>query len=209
MKQFSDAELWESFQQGHPNAFELLYRRFYTVLFRYGRTFTHDDELVEDCIQDLFLNLHRYRHTLKSLPDGVAFYLLGALRNTLAKQLSRWQRMREPYPASETDPQLDLSIEDALIIRQLSDEQLQSLNRALERLPQRQREAITLKFYSELSFEQIAQVMGITHQSAKNFIQKGLHTLRQHIGPAIRITQVLYSTIFPLFPTFFKKTFKQ
>lgn len=44
----TDAELWESFQKGDSGAFELLYRKFYAVLFRYGRTFTHDDKLVEE-----------------------------------------------------------------------------------------------------------------------------------------------------------------
>ncbi|GAB3918132.1 RNA polymerase sigma factor [Larkinella terrae] len=205
MMHLSDAELWESFRKGSPEAFEQLYRRFYAVLFRYGRTFTHDDDLVEDCIQDLFLNLHRYHYNLKPVSDGVAFYLLGSLRNTMFRQMSLLQRMRDSYPATELESSLELSVEEALITRQLSEQQVQQLNRALEQLPQRQREAITLKFYSGLTFEQIAQVMGVNHQSAKNFIQKGLHTLRQHIGSPLRITKILYSCLIPGFPFFFKK----
>ncbi|RYZ34990.1 MAG: sigma-70 family RNA polymerase sigma factor, partial [Sphingobacteriales bacterium] len=190
--QHTDAELWELFRAGSPEAFELLYRRFYTVLFRYGRTFTHDDKLVEDCIQDLFLNLHRYGNTLKPMTDGVAFYLLASLRNMLFRQLTLLNRLRDAYPLPETGAQIELSVEDALIIRQLSDQQIQQLNQALEQLPERQREAIVLKFYSGLALEQIAQVMGVNHQSAKNCIQKGLQALRQRIGPAIRISQILY-----------------
>ncbi|MFC5411746.1 RNA polymerase sigma factor [Larkinella bovis] len=208
MMHFSDTELWESFRKGSPEAFEQLYRRFYAVLFRYGRTFTHDDDLVEDCIQDLFLNLHRYRHNLKPVTEGVAFYLLGSLRNTLFRQLSLLQRMRESYPATEAEASLELSVEEALITRQLSEQQVQQLDRALKQLPQRQREAITLKFYSGLSFEQIAQIMGVNHQSAKNFIQKGLQALRRQIGSPLRITKILYSCLIPVFPYFFKKIVK-
>ncbi|WP_138993446.1 RNA polymerase sigma factor [Larkinella sp. C7] len=207
--QHTDAELWELFRTGRPEAFELLYRRFYAVLFRYGRTFTHDDKLVEDCIQDLFLNLHRYGSNLKPMTDGVAFYLLASLRNMLFRQLTLLSRLRDAYPLPETGSQIELSVEDALIIRQLSDQQIQQLNQALEQLPERQREAIVLKFYSGLSFEQIAQVMGVNHQSAKNFIQKGLEALRQRIGPAIRITQILYGSLIPILPYFFKKSPKR
>ena len=205
----TDAELWELFRTGSPEAFELLYRRFYAVLFRYGRTFTHDDKLVEDCIQDLFLNLHRYGSNLKPMPDGVAFYLLGSLRNTMFRQLNLLNRLRDSYSLPETGAQVELSVEDALIIRQLSDQQMQQLNQALEQLPERQREAIVLKFYSGLSLEQIAQVMGVNHQSAKNFIQKGLQALRQRIGPAIRISQILYGSLIPILPYFFKKMSKR
>lgn len=210
----TDSDLWQAFRSGSEAAFEGLYRRFYGKLFRYGRTFTHDDDLVEDCIQDLFLNLHRYRHTLRA-PDegGVAFYLFGALRNTLARQLGVLQRVREArrLPPDETD--LDLTVEEALVLREFSEMQLQKLNRAVEQLPQRQREAVYLKFYSGLSFEQIASVMGVNPQSAKNFIQKALHELRRHLllTPLVVLAQAFCSAVLPVSPRIFfgKKIFKK
>lgn len=208
----SDTDLWQAFRGGSEAAFEGLYRRFYARLFRYGRTFTHDDDLVEDCIQDLFLNLHRYRHTLK-VPDegGVGFYLFGALRNTLARQLGVLQRVREVRRPVSEETDLDLTVEEALVLREFSDIQLQKLNRAVEQLPQRQREAIYLKFYSDLSFAQIAEVMGVNPQSAKNFIQKALHELRRHLllTPLVMLAQTLYAALLPISPRTFLKNFSK
>jgi RNA polymerase sigma factor (sigma-70 family) len=208
----SDTDLWNAFRGGSTAAFEGLYRRFYARLFRYGRTFTRDDELVEDCIQDLFLNLHRYRPTLK-VPDanGVAFYLFGALRNTLARQLSVAQRSRDAWRYAPEETDLDLSIEEALMLQEFSEAQRQKLNRVLEGLPQRQREAVYLKFYSDLTFVQIAEVMDVNPQSAKNFIQKALHELRRHLllVPLATLAPGLYAAVFPGAPQLLKKISKK
>jgi DNA-directed RNA polymerase specialized sigma24 family protein len=74
-------------------------------------------------------------------------------------------------------------------------------------LPPRQREAIHLKFYQELSNQQIAEVMGVNYQSVINFIQKALQNLENSLSIS-PLSQRLYSLIFP-FQIIFKKFFKK
>lgn len=60
---------WDRFRRGDDAALERLYRTCYPVLFRYGRSLVHDDELVRDCLHDVFVGPHRYRATLNPNPD--------------------------------------------------------------------------------------------------------------------------------------------
>ncbi len=75
----------------------------------------------------------------------------------------------------DTLPELVL-IERESIVRQS-----QQVARYLNELPRRQREIIYLKYYQNLDREEIAEVMGISHQSVSNLLQKALLALRRVI----------------------------
>lgn len=53
----SDEKLWESCLKGDKEAFRELYCRFYALLRNYGIKLLPDKNLVEDCVQDIFINL--------------------------------------------------------------------------------------------------------------------------------------------------------
>lgn len=192
----SETTLWNAFQAGDEQAFEEIYRLFYNPLFRYGRSIIHKEDLVKDAIHEMFLNLHRYRKTLKPV-DAILPYLLVSLKNTLLKNLKFRSRFDTLTPTIDIETNVEMSIEDALILRELSENQIYIINQALAGLPPRQREAIHLKFYQELSNQQIAEVMGVNYQSVINFIQKAL----QHLENSLTISPLskrLYSLIFPI-----------
>jgi RNA polymerase sigma factor (sigma-70 family) len=202
----SENDLWNAFKAGDEQAFEEIYRLFYNPLFRYGRAVIHKEDLVEDAIQEMFLNLHRYRKTLKPL-DAILPYLLASLKNTILKDLKFRSRFDTLTPTLDIETKIEISIEDAIILRELSENQIYIINEALKGLPPRQREAINLKFYQNLSNQQIAEVMGINYQSVINFLQKALQSLENSliISP---LSKRLYSLIFP-FPIIFKNFSKK
>lgn len=175
---------WERFRRGDDVAFEQLYRTHYPVLFRYGRSLVHDDELVRDCLHDLFVSLHRYRATLNPAADP-KLYLIGVLRRTLADALRREQHRRERHERwSEGDPGTEHPLEDFITGDEALRERLAGVKRAYEALPRRQREAIHLRFFAGLEYAQIAQLMQISHQSAHNFVQRGLRRMEEDLRPA-------------------------
>jgi RNA polymerase sigma factor (sigma-70 family) len=198
--------LWDAFKAGDEQAFEQIYRQNYSHLFRYGRSLVHDEELVRDAIQEMFLNLHKYRQGLKPV-DIILPYLLASLKNTLFKEQTFLSKFETFLPESNAEINLEISIEDALILKELSESQTQALNKALNNLPARQHEAIHLKFYEGLSNQQIAEVMDINYQSAINFVQKALQNLENSlkINP---LSQRLYVLFFP-FQIIFKNISKK
>ena len=52
----SDKELWIDFLSGEKEAFKTIYEKYFPELFNYGCYFLDDEDLVKDCIQDLFVN---------------------------------------------------------------------------------------------------------------------------------------------------------
>jgi RNA polymerase sigma factor (sigma-70 family) len=202
MNQTHESILWDAFKAGDEQAFEQIYRQNYSSLFRYGRSLVHDEDLVRDAIQEMFLNLHKYRQGLKPV-DIILPYLLASLKNTLFKEQSFLSKFDTFLPESSIEINFEISIEEVLILKELSEIQTQALNEALNNLPTRQREAIHLKFYEELSNQQIAEVMDINYQSVINFVQKALKNLDDSLKTNL-LSQRLYSLFFPFqlfFPT--------
>ena len=62
----SDNDLWMNFINGNDACFEIIYRKYADVLFRYGIQFTTDGNLVKDAIHDVFVKLHSDRQHLKA-----------------------------------------------------------------------------------------------------------------------------------------------
>src|SRR5579883_3159576 len=78
-----DILLWESFRDGDRDAFAMLFRSHYDQLFRYGRKFTIDENLLEDSIQELFIEL--WQAKTRTPVVSVRAYLLKSLKYKLLK----------------------------------------------------------------------------------------------------------------------------
>ena len=174
-----DCQLWANFKANDREAFAELYRRYVKVLYNYGTKFTADSDRLEDTIQDLFTDLWRLRHNLSDT-TSVKFYLFRALRRRLHKQISAETIYMERDLAENLDSIFgtEPSHEQIKIGQETQESLKQNLQRALSTLPKRQYEALNLRFYENFEYPQIAEIMGVNEQSARNFIQKALQTLR-------------------------------
>ena len=82
----SDKELWMDFISGKNDAFKTIYEKYFPELFKYGCYFSDDEDLVKDCIQDLFINLYNYRLKLK-LTDKIRPYLIASFKRNIFNKL--------------------------------------------------------------------------------------------------------------------------
>ncbi len=174
----SDDTLWQSLRASDKKALGLLAERHYRALFHYGTKLTNNHALIQDCIQDLFLTVWEKRQTNPAL-QSVKAYLFVALRNNILRQV-KFDNHVEEVDLSELET--DWLTNPELIYVEAEHEQTTQacLKQALERLPKRQREAIYLKYYENLSYEEIATAMGLTRQVVANYLQHALHHLRDH-----------------------------
>lgn len=83
--EMDDMTLWSSLIEGNLRALEILYKRHYALLLNYGLKFCQDIELTKDCIQDVFVKLHKSKELSQAVSPRA--YLLRALRNTLYDNL--------------------------------------------------------------------------------------------------------------------------
>jgi len=175
-----------AFKAGDEKALELLYNRHFKALAGYGYRITSDRALVEDAIQDVFVDLWRRREYLGEI-ENVRFYLFRALRN----QLHRNIRHDLFDGAEDIDDFLDylatLSSEQQSIEHEVQLSQTQAIQKALGQLSQRQREAVHLRFYQGLSLDESANLMGIPKQVVKNLLSKAYAILRLSLKAALSV----------------------
>ena len=176
-----DEALWDFARHGDAKALSVLYRRHYDLMFNFGLKYAGDEEVVKDCIQDIFVKFsvsRRLSHT-----DYVRSYFLTALRNSIL------DKMAARKPTDELDERVfRMEIEDAAIERLFShnDEQVtlgKRLMAAYGELTENQRTAIYLRFVSGLSYKEIAAILEINPQSSMNLVSRAVARLRSKLTP--------------------------
>lgn len=170
-----DTELWKAVTEGNKDAFSTLFRRFYPMLFQYGSKITTDKELLEDAIQELFLELWQ-KPTFQSL-HSVKAYLLQALKFKLYKSFRKTSVLSAA--AAEEDYGFELSKETMLIHKEEDDERIQKILAALTKLTPRQKEVIYLKIYKGLSYEEVSEVMQLNYQVVRNLLYTALKAFKK------------------------------
>ncbi|WP_428658619.1 RNA polymerase sigma factor [Runella sp.] len=175
--QVQDEVLWKAYRSGDKQALGFLAERYYRSLRHYGLKFMVDEATVEDCIQEIFLQLWQNRLQINDT-CSVKHYLLKSLRHLIFQ----FRRNEKHFVSSEIDwdssfPE-DIDAETLMIRRETTILQINELNRQLLTLPAREREALYLRYYENLSVTEIAETMHVNRQSVSNFLQKALVKLR-------------------------------
>jgi RNA polymerase sigma factor (sigma-70 family) len=171
-----DEKIWCTFKTGDKHAFGILYHRYFKVLYQYGIRIAEDRDLVKDCIHDLFVEIWKSRENL-SQPNSVKGYLLSAIQRKIIRQLNKF-RSRQQELSMMSLPTVVSCHEQNLIEHQTGLEQQHSVTTAMKALTKRQQEAITLKFYGNLSYKEIAVIMCISVDSTYNLISKAVDVLQ-------------------------------
>lgn len=173
-----DSALWLAYRSGDNEALGVLAQRYYGALRRYGMKFLVGESVVEDCIQDLFLDLWQNRERISQTPS-VKFYLFKAIRHSILGHMRYQQRF-----ASEESLDWDTSLpenfnaESLLIEQETLNGLVAQMRTQMDALPKREREALFLRYYEDMSVADISGLMGVNRQSVSNFLQKGITRIR-------------------------------
>lgn len=173
-----DIDCWQAFIQGNRDALGQLFRRHYSDLFRYGNKICTDTVILEDCIQELFIELWQSKNPPPSI--SVKAYLLKAIKYKLLKALQKRAGTRLQATIPE-DIFFEISHETFIIDRQEHAEKTTRIVNALEQLSARQKEIIYLKFYQNLSYEEVSDIMNINYQVARNLLSQAIKALKKII----------------------------
>lgn len=176
----NDLTLWQRLKEGDKTALEQIYKNHAAQLLKYGRKFTRNDQLIEDCVQDLYIELWRNREGL-GMTDSIHRYLLVALRRKVIRQLDKSKKRVSDTEPTELDFEAEISIDHVLIEQELSEERAAQLKAAMQNLSKRQKEVIYLKYISGLDYEDISEVMEVNYQSARNLVSAALRAIKKQI----------------------------
>jgi RNA polymerase sigma-70 factor (ECF subfamily) len=175
-----EAALWERFRRGDSNALAVLFQRLYEGMALYGYKLMGEKSMVEDCVQELFADLLH-----KQPPPEVEFvraYLFKSLRYKLirvAEQQRSRQRREHLSQANAGEASFDFYSFESAQNDPEAIRQRQQLVSALDQLSPRQREIVYLRFYQNLSYEEIAEIMELNYQTSRNLLYKAIKALRK------------------------------
>ena len=174
-----ESVVWSALQAGNRRALDYIFEKYVRVLYAYGSKITKDYGIVEDSIQDLFVELWR-KHEVLGSTDNIKFYLLKSLRRKIVRRIDSDRRqLGQESLHEENAAEVELSVEATMIELQSSIEQQGQLSRAIANLSERQREAVYLKFYEKMDYPQLSEVLEISLTSTYKLIGKAVDALRK------------------------------
>ncbi len=154
-----------------------MFREHGPSLVRLARLFVDDRNAAEDLVQEAFIRLARSAHRIAD-PERAPAYLRSIVLN-LARDSNRrgMVSMRHRLPFADAER----GVEDRLELR---DDQQRVLD-ALRDLPNRQRSCLVLRFYDELGIDEIAATLGLSRNSVKTHLQRGLAGLEARLAAPV------------------------
>jgi len=175
----SDLDIWKAFNRGDEFAFNYIYRVYVTELFKYGCQITKDQSLIQDCIQNIFIDLRRKRGDLSEV-QSIKAYLFKILYRELIRKSNKikesthldYERVREQFI-------IEFSHESKIIQLENQEEKSHQIKVALNKLTCRQRQAILLLYEEGMTYKEISIAMDLNEvKSARKVIYRALATLK-------------------------------
>jgi RNA polymerase sigma-70 factor (ECF subfamily) len=188
---WTDADLFKHFKKGDERAFEDLYRKYFKSLSHYGFRICQDKDLIENAIQDLFIDLWRRRAFLGEV-ENVKFYLIKSVRNQLIRNSQKDILENSEDVNDFLDYLGSLSVEQTIIQQESDELRNNKIKDAISKLSTRQKEVIHLRYFQNLSLDEISSLIMLPKQVVKNLLSKSYAVLRIYLKSSSLILLLLF-----------------
>lgn len=172
-----DETLLELIRSQDESALSSLYERYSRLLYSIALRITGDAGSAEECTQDVFQSVWLRAAQFRPNVGSVQTWLSSIARHRAIDEVrSRWQRARQTEIAIDALPNLHEAMErgwDQLAVLRAD------MLAALASLPVKQRQAIELAFYGDLTSTEIAARLGVSVGTIKSRLRLGLERLRE------------------------------
>ena len=179
-----------AFKGGDNDAFERLMRKHYRSVLNFIARFIGTAEVAEDLTQEVFLRI--YRNRLRYAPKArFRTWMFTIARNLSLNEIRRSTRSGEMI--TQDDPDLcanasfphqddDISGPESDLLLQ---ERRKRVRQAIANLPENQRGAVLLRRFEDLSYAEIAAVLGVSEKAVKSLLSRAKANLRKHLADFI------------------------
>jgi RNA polymerase sigma-70 factor (ECF subfamily) len=175
------ADLMEALRAGDVSAFEAVFQDYRKMVFKTAYLMTGSKEEAEDVLQEVFVSVWRSRKTFNPKKGKLSTWIY---RITVNRCLSR-RRRKKPALLPLEDKNIDLPYtkptkqpEEILVTRL----EYERLVKAMNALDSKHRSVLVLRYFNDLSYDEIAQVIGIPLGTVKSRISQALKSLRAQMS---------------------------
>lgn len=185
LTELTDEQLIKEFQDNNtPEAYEILVRRFKDPLTNFVFRFVGDRDVSTDIVQDTMIKFYLNKDSYKSFAKFSTW--IYTIAGNLAKNELKRRKRRKIYSLDDTfddDESKKLQIEDKSYFEpdRLADSNLKStiIQRALMKVKPVYREVVILRDIEEFSYEEIAEITGLSIGTVKSRINRGRTQLQK------------------------------
>ncbi|MGH9848428.1 MAG: RNA polymerase sigma factor [Blastocatellia bacterium] len=183
-RKLSDEELLRLALAGDGDAFDLLYERLQSGIYRFTLRMTGSEVMAEDITQDVFITLLRDGGQQDAARGTVRSWLFGVARHTIYRRMKR-ERFLVPMTEEEGE---EMIVDERLVAREdplaalTRDEMIEAVRQAILSLPPHYREVVLLCHLHEISYAETAQVIGCSVGT----VRSRLHRARALLGEKLQ-----------------------
>ena len=185
---FSDAALLELFQSGNMNAYEEIYRRYWSLLYISCCKILREEDDAKDIVQEVFVSFLHKGPALE-VSTSLSSYLYAAARYKVLDRI-RHQQVKDQYLNSLGDyAQAAHALTDEKLLEK---EFIEQMERAIELLPHKMRTVFELSRHENLSHKEIARLLNISDKTVKKQISNALKVLKIRLVDVIILLILLH-----------------
>jgi len=183
MNEQTDEQLVNSYLNGNNNAFDTLLKRYERKVFTYIAYSVKNEEVAQDLFQDCFMRIITKLHSGLYTENGKFASWVMRIAHNLIIDYHRQNQASNIISNDESDYDLlnnselalDYNKEKEYVDKQL----LKDVKTLIKKLPDNQREVVLMRFYQELSFKEIADITGVSINTALGRMRYALINLRR------------------------------
>ena len=180
----SDNQLIASYQSGDESALKTLITRYEKRLFSYILLSVKNKELAEDIFQDTFIKVINTIRSGNYREEGKFFQWVMRIANNL--KIDHYRKMQR-LPIFEGNGEYDIfdilgTREESVEQKMIREQVFSDLTRMVDYLPDEQREVLTMRIYQDYSFKEIADITGVSINTALGRMRYALINLRKIIA---------------------------
>lgn len=179
-EKLTDEQLAAACLNGDSDALNFLIKRYLTPIFNYALSFTKDNAAAEDLTQEIFVKVWK---KIKSFNEKYKFknWIYAIAKNTCLDYLKK----NKPFNFSELDLNDDNLFFENLIAQTeqpIIEEEDANLNPAIEKLPEKYKKIVNLRYYGGFKFREIAKMLKQPLNTVKSANRRALEKLKNIIS---------------------------
>lgn len=170
----SDVELVFEVKQGDKRSFSELVQRHQRGLLRLTMRFTREQALAEDVVQDSFIKAYQKIHLFEgrsSFKSWLFQIAMNTAKNRFRERQMNQVQIEDLRMGVDADAETDL----------LKSDVKNRIRFEIDKLPEKQRTALSLRVFEDLSFKEIAVIMNCPYDTAKANYRHALLKLRERL----------------------------
>jgi RNA polymerase sigma-70 factor (ECF subfamily) len=179
----SDIELVSEVKGGNRKSFSELVSRHQRALLRVSLRFTKEQASAEDIVQESFIKAYQKIHLFEGRSSFKSWLFQIALNTARNRYRERSNRSDGRFDTLNIDD-LPLGVDPGAETSLLRADVRRRVRMEVDRLPERQRMALTLRIFEDMSFKEIAQIMDCPYDTAKANYRHALLKLKERIEEA-------------------------